>query len=407
MSGKKNRRAVSMAFAFAALFSGATGASAQSGPTDSLPAIYGLAVDPASAPGPSRPLLIASDYGVLRATPDGTSTIISNRGAAIIGFAANPGNPREIYLSGFSQEKKSFGVMKSGDGGANWQKASDGNIGLTGFVFSGTKGRIIAIGQTIQTSTDGGKTWQPLANSPEKIFSIAAAPADDNVIFAATMDGLLQSKDGGQSWIRSHESSQPATMVASLSEGRTVAFVYEVGLIETDMNHPGWRILKDGFQDRYLLDLIEDPANAQILYATTDTGAILMSRDAGTTWFSYEGSDKRTGTRLAAGKALFEANCQICHGVMGIGEDPANPEARDEFGFKAPALNDDAHAWHHSDASLSATIHNGSPRNERMIAWQDQLSDDEINSILVYIKSLWNLRSLSCQGGRHMTCMGG
>jgi len=41
-----------------------------------------------------------------------------------------------------------------------------------------------------------------------------------------------------------------------------------------------------------------------------------------------------------------------------------------------------------------------------MIAWQEVLNDDEIDDILAYLKSTWSLRSLACQGSRHMRCTG-
>ena len=130
-----------------------------------------------------------------------------------------------------------------------------------------------------------------------------------------------------------------------------------------------------------------------------------MSRDGGLHWISFEGSDLAYPDRIAAGSALYADYCESCHGAGGIGESPEDPAAQDEFGFKAPALNDDMHAWHHSDAGLRATINEGSPRNDRMAAWQDVLSDNEIDAIIAYVKSTWSIRSLACQGARHMACM--
>jgi mono/diheme cytochrome c family protein len=41
-----------------------------------------------------------------------------------------------------------------------------------------------------------------------------------------------------------------------------------------------------------------------------------------------------------------------------------------------------------------------------MAAFKDTLSGEDVENVVAYIKSLWNFRSLACQGARHMACMG-
>jgi mono/diheme cytochrome c family protein len=91
--------------------------------------------------------------------------------------------------------------------------------------------------------------------------------------------------------------------------------------------------------------------------------------------------------------------------VRGVGENPEDMHAKDEFGFVAPPMDDSAHAWHHADFDLVKTILDGSPRNRRMAPWRESLSRDDAEDLVAYIKSLWNFRSLACQGARHMRCM--
>jgi mono/diheme cytochrome c family protein len=88
-----------------------------------------------------------------------------------------------------------------------------------------------------------------------------------------------------------------------------------------------------------------------------------------------------------------------------MGERPDDPGATDEYGFAAPALDDSAHGWHHSDDGLVGTILNGSPRNPRMMPFKELVSEDDARNLVAYIKSLWSFRSLACQGSRHMGCM--
>jgi len=389
---------------------GASQAVAQSGATEGIKAINGIAVDP-NGPGTSaNGVLIATKYGLLRATPDGISTVIKGVNASVTGLATMPGNPKSLRLSGIDKDGKPVGLLESEDGGKNWSALPNAvagdKISAAGLAISRlSPQRMVALGDGIRLSSDGGATWTPLSVTPDKTFSVALSSVDENRIFAATAGGLMVSNDAGKSWAKTYAGDAPATLVASLSGGRMVAFIYGVGLIEADESDLVWTLVSGGFEDRFLRNLVQDPAKPGLLYVTADTGAILLSRDGGRDWISFEGSDKFTPARVAQGRQLFQNNCQVCHGVNGIGESPGNPAAQDEFGFKAPALNNDMHTWHHSDASLSKTIHLGSPRNERMIAWKDQLSDADIDSIIVYLKSQWSIRSLACQGVRHMGCV--
>ena len=195
-------------------------------------------------------------------------------------------------------------------------------------------------------------------------------------------------------------------MVHTAPSGRLYAFILGVGLITAKAPDLTWTTLFTDVAGRYFLHMVVDPANPERLYASVDTGAILTSGDGGKTWSSFEGSHAASAERIAKGKQVYEDTCQACHGDGGEGESPDDPFAKDEFGFKAPALNDDAHGWHHSDENLMHTILNGSQRNERMTAFKDTLSGEDVENVIAYVKSLWNFRSLACQGARHMACMG-
>ena len=59
--------------------------------------------------------------------------------------------------------------------------------------------------------------------------------------------------------------------------------------------------------------------------------------------------------QIAVGKAVFEKNCQICHGSQAQGA--PNWRQRDVDGrFPPPPLDGSAHAWHHSLSELKNKI---------------------------------------------------
>ncbi len=374
--------------------------SAQSGPTEAVRNI--AAVLPAD-----DALLMATDYGLLRATPDGRSQVLPDIPFVAIGLTRMPGQGGTVLASGYGEDGKSPVLFTSADNGASWQKL-DGATPIAAMtslsINPASPAHIVGLGDNILLSEDGGKTWHETAQPEGDVLAVIYAPGDENRLYSSTMQGIFTSSDNGQSWQETSVSGAPVTGLVARSDGRIAAFVYGKGvMVEPQDGQGAWQVIAEGFGRRFLRNFAR---SGDAIFATADTGAILMSRDEGAHWISFEGSDMASPARIAAGQSLFEENCQSCHGVGGIGESPEDPNAQDEFGFKAPALNNDMHAWHHSDAGLLKTIREGSPRNERMIAWKEVLSDDDIKAILAYVKSTWNVNSLACQGGRHMACMG-
>lgn len=84
----------------------------------------------------------------------------------------------------------------------------------------------------------------------------------------------------------------------------------------------------------------------------------------------------------AKGKAVYEKACVACHGPQGKGDGPTGkvlvPPAAD---FTSAASRKK------SDADLLKIIENGKPPTA-MIAWKGQLSDQDIQNVLAYVKTL-------------------
>jgi len=374
-------------------------------PLDGIDHVHGLTVDKSN---PDR-LLLATHHGLFAATENGLAVRVSKLNADFMSFAEDPLIPGKLYASGHPAQGGNLGVMISQDGGVVWENLSQGDGGPVDFhalSVSPVDSRILyGIHEGLQLSRDGGKVWQRIADAPKRTFALAASAKDVDTVYAATMQGLLVSRDSGRNWEEAYFLKRPATMVHIAADGRMYAFIYGVGLVSAEEPSFAWTTISEVFQDRALMSLSVHPQDKSRLFAVTDTNAIMISKDGGKSWFSFEGNQRQTAEGIAAGAKLYAENCQACHGAKGVGERPDNPNAQDEYGFVAPALNDDAHGWHHPDAQLVETILNGSPRNERMIAWKESLSREDAESLVIYIKSLWSFRSLACQGTRHMACM--
>ena len=82
------------------------------------------------------------------------------------------------------------------------------------------------------------------------------------------------------------------------------------------------------------------------------------------------------------GKIVYEQRCAMCHGPQGRGDGPEAP-----FLSPRPGSLISAATSVKSDADLMAVITNGKPRTA-MPAWKDQLTDEQRQDVLAYIRTL-------------------
>ena len=96
---------------------------------------------------------------------------------------------------------------------------------------------------------------------------------------------------------------------------------------------------------------------------------------------------------IARGKVIYENNCVSCHQVNLIGAE--NWKSLDEDGHRrTPPLNGTGHTWHHDDATLHNIIKYGLAKlvkdyQGKMLGFEDSINDEDIDSVLSYIKSFW------------------
>ncbi len=99
-------------------------------------------------------------------------------------------------------------------------------------------------------------------------------------------------------------------------------------------------------------------------------------------------------TEVAKGRQIYEQYCAACHGWQGEGA--ANWNKPDEKGEMPPPPHDETgHTWRHSDAMLFRMIAEGwrHPFNKTdrlaMPAFEDTLTDEEIQWVIEYLRTLW------------------
>ncbi len=91
--------------------------------------------------------------------------------------------------------------------------------------------------------------------------------------------------------------------------------------------------------------------------------------------FNIERASSRQEELIRHGRRIYRGNCAACHGLTGQGR-------------IGPPHNHTGNTWEHADGELMSIVLEG--RNRRMPAFQEQLTEAEIEAVLTYIKTMWD-----------------
>ena len=174
-----------------------------------------------------------------------------------------------------------MGIMKSTDGGINWNQSNsgiNGSLFIGGMSDSATPGLLyIATGNNAELnlntpikggvfkSTNGGTTWTQVVSSTDVILpgyteyvfnAVKIAPSNNNIVYAASAYAFFRSDDGGATWT-GHRGGTP---VSPTSWG------------------------PNGIRAGVPIEITIDKTNPDILYAANYGGGIFKSTDGAKTW---------------------------------------------------------------------------------------------------------------------------
>ncbi len=240
-------------------------------PPDDFGHVHGLSVVDGD-------LIIATHTGLWRSRRGTTEAARVGTGRRdVMGFT---GIGDRIFGSGHpdpadaGREPGNVGVIRSSDGGRTWTPvALAGEVDFHAFGgaqrslygFDGASGRLLA-------SEDEGRTWQERKAAPRDIISVAANPRNPRGLIVATPDGVQRSPDGGRSF-------QPTDVPAGiLAWGAADAFAVAAdGSVQRSAD--GGRTWRAAGSIRSLP--VAAHASADALYVAREDGTILVSTDKG------------------------------------------------------------------------------------------------------------------------------
>lgn len=126
------------------------------------------------------------------------------------------------------------------------------------------------------------------------------------------------------------------------------------------------------------------------LVITASTGVTVSTQAKNPAAAALKNPVASTPESIAEGKRLYDLNCSSCHGNKAQGAEKAGIAISiiQEQGGKQPPDLTDAQ-WDHgsTDGEIFTTIKNGLPPS-MMMAWDGQLADEEIWSVVNYLRAL-------------------
>lgn len=241
--------------------------------------IHGISVDPATTK-----ILLATHDGLYDATKK-TAVKVSDT-IDLMGFTPTA-EPNVFYASGHPGPGSSLpnpvGLIRSADAGKTWQPVSRG--GKSDFhALTSSGGGLVAFDGQLRTSSNGA-SW---TNSPATFTPavLAGSPAS-TVVLATTQDGVQRSTDAGKTW--QPVSNSPVIQFAAFATSMEKAPTEAVGVSPDGSVHVStdagltWTATGKINGQVEAVTAMEGGAGKPWIWAATTTG-VQVSTDGGATF---------------------------------------------------------------------------------------------------------------------------
>jgi hypothetical protein len=223
----------------------------------------------------------------------------------IQGFSGFSVAERAIYSSGHSRPDvpsahEPVGLVRSTDGGRTWQPLAPVLAGMADFrlVAAGYRSNAIYVVNArpnpampapgIYVTQDEGKSWRRAAarKLEGEIHGLAAHPREAGTVAVATGRGLYLSRDAGESFVRL-DGSEMASAVAFDLDGERVRYARTLSnqVVESSLDGKGRRVLRlPRLKLDYVTCLAQSPVDGRVLAFATRHRDVYVTKDAGVSW---------------------------------------------------------------------------------------------------------------------------
>jgi photosystem II stability/assembly factor-like uncharacterized protein len=207
-------------------------------------------------------------------------------------IAIDPLNPDVIYAGTWHLP------WKTEDGGKTWHSIKKGVIDDSD-VFSIVIDRaqpaniFISACSGIYRSDSAGELFRKIQGIPysaRRTRMLQMDPADHNIVYAGTTEGLWKTTDGGATWkhLTSSNIIINDVLIDPRQPSRVLLATDRSGVLASDDGGVTFTASNRGFTHRQAAALLVDRGNSNVLYAGVlndkEFGGVFVSRDAGQTW---------------------------------------------------------------------------------------------------------------------------
>lgn len=219
----------------------------------------------------------------------------------VMNLVIDPKLPANVFAGTLAD-----GVYKSPDGGRRWLPRNAGiqkgtiSANVNQLVFDPRDSQILYAATTVGVfrTRDAGQSWtERMRGMTEINFIVALAidPVSPNILYAGTSGGVYRSFDGADHWTKANNGLVPDdAKMASMALGVNRLLIDPAdpdivyagttqGVFKTLDKGEAWSRLAAELGELYVSSLVLEPGNGQHLYMGTSTG-IFQSRDGGQTW---------------------------------------------------------------------------------------------------------------------------